>query len=79
MLPLNTTGLGSGYFLCGINAALIASNARENRMAKLRSFWEEVTSNEVRRFFQQYRSDSDALSLRNIRLNAARFRERAPT
>jgi NTE family protein len=34
----------AGISIGAINAAIIAGNAPENRVAKLRSFWEEVTS-----------------------------------
>ena len=34
----------AGISIGAINAAIIAGNASENRVAKLRSFWEEVTS-----------------------------------
>jgi NTE family protein len=34
----------AGISIGAINAAIIAGNAPENRVARLRSFWEEVTS-----------------------------------
>jgi NTE family protein len=34
----------AGISIGAINAAIIAGNAPENRVAQLRSFWEEVTS-----------------------------------
>src|SRR6516225_5533455 len=34
----------AGISIGAVNAAIIAGNAPENRVAKLRSFWQEVTS-----------------------------------
>jgi NTE family protein len=34
----------AGISIGAINAAIIAGNARENRVQRLRSFWEEITA-----------------------------------